>query len=79
MQSSAIHHRMRRREAGHPLWCLISLCGTCHRWAHANPTAAREKGFIIPTYEKEPEKVPVYSFAGPILLNSDGSVSWLEK
>lgn len=48
------HHRMRRREGGHDPRNLVLLCGTCHRWVHANPDMAKKTGFIVePWYGKE--------------------------
>lgn len=79
MRASAIHHRQRRREGGHGYWNLIALCGTCHAYIHANPNEAREKGFIVSVSEQEPEKVPVFSYSGPVVLNSDGTVTWMAR
>ena len=56
--ASDIHHRMRRREGGHALSVIILLCRTCHEKAHANPTWARERGIIVPTW-RVPQAVPL--------------------
>lgn len=45
-----VHHRMRRREGGHDPRNLVLLCRTCHSWAHGNPDAAKEAGFIVPPW-----------------------------
>lgn len=48
-----VHHRQRRREGGHGVVNLVALCPADHRWAHANPKAARDAGFIVPTWVKQ--------------------------
>jgi len=58
-----LHHRQRRREGGHGVENLIALCGSgttgCHGWAHANPEAARARGYIVPTWIESPADIPV--------------------
>lgn len=72
-----IHHRMRRREGGHALSVCILLCSACHRWAHANPIAARAGGFIIPTWSQEPTtEIPVAAFYGVVILDDEGGLRW---
>ena len=54
----------------------VTLCVTCHRWAHGNPVQARAEGWIV-RGEADPAGVPVEHFAwpaGPILLLGDGSI-----
>lgn len=75
MGAGHLHHRVRRREGGHGYEILVSLCPTCHGWVHANPKQATERGFIVSTHEKNPESVPVRTYAGPVLLNTDGTAS----
>lgn len=66
---------MRRREGGHHLWNLISMCHQCHQgWAHANPQAAREQGWIISVHQREPWLVPVKTFFGWVILTEDGQI-----
>lgn len=70
-----IQHRMRRREGGHALWNLVLMCHNCHqRWAHANPAAAREQGWIISVHQREPWNVPVKTFFGWVILTEDGQI-----
>jgi hypothetical protein len=54
------HHRRRRRivEHRHCPCNGVRLCSTCHRWAHANPEAARASGFIVPSHLR-PQDVPI--------------------
>lgn len=71
-----IQHRMRRREGGHALWNLVLMCHNCHqRWAHANPAAAREQGWIISVHQHEPWNVPVKTFFGWVILTEDGQIT----
>ena len=69
-----LQHRVRRREGGHHLWNLVTMCGTCHRtWAHANPDAAREGGWIISVHHQDPASVPLHTFWGEwVRLTADG-------
>lgn len=69
-----LQHRVRRREGGHHLWNLVTMCGECHRgWAHANPAAARAQGWIVSVYEPEPWTVPLLTFWGEwVTLSADG-------
>ena len=71
-----IHHRQRRREGGHGYANLVGLCGTDHRWAHANPVRARELGYIISVHEKNPESVPIKSFMGWVRFTKEGEIEW---
>jgi len=69
-----LQHRMRRREGGHHLWNLVTMCGPCHReWAHANPEEARRGGWIISVHHQAPETVPLLTFWGEwVTLSADG-------
>lgn len=71
-----VHHRQRRREGGHELHNLVSLCPRCHRFAHARPSEARQGGFIVSVYVDDVAAVPVEAFYGRVLLNTDGSYTW---
>lgn len=64
---------MRRREGGHGLWNLVTLCDCCHRWVHANVTEARAEGWIIPTYRGDPDQVPLRAYWDWIILTAEGS------
>lgn len=69
-----IHHRMRRREGGHGLWNLVSLCRADHSWAHANPGLARDDGYIISVHEKNPETIPLRLWTGDLIVHhADGT------
>lgn len=70
-----IHHRMRRREAGHAMSVCILLCRTCHRFVHANPTQAKADGFIVPPWG-DTLTMPVKSYRGWITLADDGSYAF---
>lgn len=70
-----VHHRLRRRDGGHPYEVLVGLCSTDHRWAHANPAQAKAVGYIVSPGVTEVADVPVKSFAGWVLLGKDGSIS----
>jgi hypothetical protein len=73
------HHRQRRREGGHGFENLVSLCGADHRWAHANPSAARAQGFIVSVHEGAVESVPVLAYYGWVRLLSNGSIEWVPE
>jgi hypothetical protein len=73
-----IHHRQRRREAGHGLEILVGLCGTCHRWAHANPKAAQPLGYIVPPWTADVASVPLKSFMGWVLFDADGNIEFVD-
>jgi hypothetical protein len=73
--ATAKHHRMRRREGGHGLWNVISLCDGCHRWAHANVTVARREGYIIPTFSQAPKEVPLRAYWDWVLLDEEGGLA----
>lgn len=74
--ANEIHHRMRRREAGHTLSTCILLCGECHRWAHANPSKARETGYIVPTWG-DTLSTPLHTWRGPLLLDDEGKIAFV--
>lgn len=76
---SDIHHRMRRREGKHALSNLILLCAPDHREVHANPAWARERGLIVSVHAKSVQDVPVWTFAGPVILHDDGTASPAER
>lgn len=76
---SDLHHRQRRREAGHAVGILVGLCRNDHRWAHANPSAAKRDGYIIDPHENDPQSVPLKSFMGWVLFDDDGNVTFTEE
>lgn len=74
-----LHHRQRRREGGHGVSNLLSLCPLCHRWVHAHPVEARAAGWIVSVHEdKDPTQMPVRHFTGDqVLLDDEGGIRWL--
>lgn len=75
------HHRMRRREGGHGKANIVYLCGTCHRWAHANPAAAVEHGYIIPTHVDVEAicTIPIKTFMGWVTFDDVGGIHFVEE
>lgn len=73
---SEIHHRQRRRDGGHAVENLVNLCGTDHRWAHANPEAAKIKGFIVDPWVEDMAEVPIKTYSEWVLFRSDGEVDY---
>lgn len=70
-----ISHRKRRREGGHEMSNLCLACGPCHRgWAHANPQAAMDTGFMISVHGPDPQTVPIKTFYGWAILTDDGQI-----
>jgi hypothetical protein len=71
------HHRRRRGvrdEHTHAACNGVTLCSVCHAWCHANPTAAREKGWIVSAHDN-PHQAPVWTFLYQwVLLNHDGTL-----
>ena len=74
-----LHHRQRRREAGHGYEILVGLCGSDHKWAHANPTAAKEHGYIVPPWEEDVESVPIRTFMGWMTFDARGEAHFVEE
>jgi len=65
------HHRRVRGMGGskapdrHDPANLVWLCRGCHDWAHSNPVAAAEAGFIVPRSSgRHPLEVPITNLAG---------------
>jgi hypothetical protein len=55
------HHRRSRRVRDEHRHCACNglwLCGTCHRWAHAEPVRSLPWGFVVSQYEATPFLVP---------------------
>lgn len=71
-----VHHRRRRREGGHELANLVSLCGKDHRWCHAHPSEARSLGFIVSAYDDDVADAPIRAYYGWVRLTSEGGVQW---
>ena len=53
------------------------MCPTCHGWAHANPGAAQESGFIIAAHEDQPWNVPIKTYHGWVLNDCDGESEYI--
>lgn len=76
-----VHHRM-PRSGGRDESAAnrVGLCRQCHRWAHANPRAAQDEGWVV-SRSTDPAQVPVGHFAwpaGPVLLLQDGGIQiWI--
>lgn len=70
------HHRKRRRDGGHAVENLISVCRACHTWIHAHPKQAVYEGFIIHFAEDNIASVPIRSFMGWVLLTSQGGTTF---
>jgi hypothetical protein len=77
MTGAEMHHRQRRREAGHAVGILVWLCSTDHRWAHAHPKDAKADGYIISPHEKDATAVPIRTFGGWALFNDLGDVIYI--
>lgn len=73
-----LHHRQRRRDGGHGLDVLVGLCSTDHRWAHANPSRAKEDGYIVAPHEEDVSTIPIKTFMGWAHLHKDGTASFVE-
>lgn len=71
-----VHHRQRRREGGHGVHNLVSLCRNCHSACHARPKMAMETGYIVPTHVPQDEvaQVVLHAFYGPVRLDQQGGV-----
>lgn len=71
-RASEVHHRQRRREAGHGIPVLVHLCSTCHRYVHAHPLEARNEGFIV-SFALDPTVVPLRHISlGWVVPTEDG-------
>jgi len=57
---------------------LITLCGTgttqCHGWVEAHPAWARAHGWSVSFYGQPPAQVPVWTWAGWVLLLAGGDL-----
>lgn len=72
-------HRKNRSQRG--TWAPsngLHVCRACHRWIHANPTAARGLGWMVWSFE-DPAEIPVMRWQLPVLLDDDGGFEPVEK
>ena len=51
----------------------VWLCRTCHAWAHKNPIAAREAGYIVSRYVLNPGGTGIDAYFGRIFFECDGT------
>jgi len=78
-QGTDLHHRRKRsvRDAHQHCACnLVTLCRTCHSWAHAHPMAAAEQGYIVMTWVDEPQLVRVKAWWGWVEMDCEGESIW---
>lgn len=69
-----LHHRRRRRDGGHDPQNLVTLCAWCHRDVHADPTRAKDTGYIVPALTVQAvADVALVTWAGPVRLTPDGA------
>jgi hypothetical protein len=54
----------------------VWLCATCHAWAHAHPSDAREAGYLMSRFVNEPWTVPFKTPLGWRLPDCQGG--WRE-
>lgn len=62
MPATALHHRRGRAVPGIHQHCpcnLVSLCDSCHRWAHSNPNDGARSGYLVSRSVAEPSIIPV--------------------
>lgn len=78
MPGRDVHHRQRRRDAGHPVSILITLCRDCHGWAHSHPVDAKAVGYIISPWETDACAVPIKTFMGWVTLDNEGGVQFVD-
>jgi hypothetical protein len=78
MNGTDLHHRQRRRTGGHGVENLIRLCRTDHDTVHANPEESRRNGWIVSAHgDARPAEIPIKTYMGLIMLNTDGTVTYL--
>lgn len=78
MPGAEMHHRQRRREAGHAVGILVWLCSKCHRWAHAHPVDAKAVGYIIAPWVEDASAEPIKTFAGWAIFDNEGGITYVE-
>lgn len=76
MSASDKHHRKRRRDGGHVIENIISVCRACHAWIHGHPKQAIYEGFIIHFNEQNIASVPMRSYMGWVFLTPEGGVAF---
>lgn len=74
-----IHHRQRRREAGHALSILVLLCWDCHKWAHSQRKQSEPDGYMVGVHIKDMTKLPIRTFGGWALFDNEGSFSYITE
>lgn len=76
---SDLHHRQRRREAGHAVGIIVTLCRTDHAWVHAHPENAKAVGYIIPPWEEDACAVPMKTFSGWVTFDNEGGAKFIDQ
>ena len=78
-----LHHRKLRSQGGQDAVSnLIAIHSKCHNMGtksiHNQPKAAKEKGFIVPSWEK-PEHTVLHLYGSkPVRLDEEGNYIYLE-
>lgn len=55
---------------------LVTLCRTCHAWAHANPDEAGAQGYIVSQWSESPGFVRVKAWWGWVEMDCVGESEW---
>ncbi len=76
-----VHHRMLRSAGRDERACnKVTLCASCHHWAHHHPGAAMDEGWIVSRY-RDAAEVRVNHWlwpAYPVWLEDDGGIRLIE-
>lgn len=77
----AHHRKLRSQGGGHGVENLAALCPDSHRWVHANPLAAQELGFIVPSMSNPCTRAVVLHDGRTVRLGVDGTYDecWTEQ
>lgn len=73
-----VHHRKLRTRGGGDSWAnLLAVCLICHRWIHAEPTAATEAGLMLHSWDT-PEIKPIlrHRLAWRLPVENGWEASW---
>lgn len=75
-----LHHRRKRSVKDEHQHCpcnLVTLCRTCHSWAHSQPVLSGEQGLIVATWIDNPTDALVKAWWGWIRMECDGGSMWV--
>lgn len=79
MNGPDIHHRLRRRDGGHKLSILVTMCRDCHSWVHNHPLSAKLTGYIIgPWPETDTATVLLKTYGGWVRFDDAGSKAYAD-